>query len=482
MSRLSLNIGKTIKGTLASGLLLALMHSSALSKEEQMIYVEQNKGTMVHLDRPAASVVIADPVTADVQVVSPKLVFVRGKRIGETTLYVMDADENEIMNAVIDVTHNISNLQRAVKRVAPEADVGFKTVDGGLVMDGFAGTVGESESIRDVASTFIGPNDKVVNMVKTNGSDQVMIRVKMVEMSRDNLKKFGINMQNAFAPGFGTDLKFQILQGADIGINNATNNAVTVGGVPVDRTGLLDRNASKDTGLLFRWNHNKETTAIDAIETLGLATILAEPTLTTTTGKPASFLAGGQYPLPVSGQNGTVTVQYEPFGVSLNFTPVVMSKNRMSITIAPEVSSLNFNNPIKVSTFNYPILETRKASATVELGSGDTFVLAGLLKSETSNDISKFPGLGDVPVLGALFRSTQFQNNQTELVILVTPYIVHPVADRSLQTPLDGYVPPSDLQLLLNGELYSQQPMKKEVDKKLSSEPKLNGEGGFILE
>ena len=146
------------------------------------------------------------------------------------------------------------------------------------------------------------------------------------------------------------------------------------------------------------------------------------------------------------------------------------------------IGDLLFNNPIKVSTFNYPILETRKASATVELGSGDTFVLAGLLKSETSNDISKFPGLGDVPVLGALFRSTQFQNNQTELVILVTPYIVHPVADRSLQTPLDGYVPPSDLQLLLNGELYSQQPMKKEVDKKLSSEPKLNGEGGFILE
>ena len=470
-----------MKRVLVYMLVMSLVGLSASAQDSKMISVELNKGTMVKLDRPAASVVVSDPATADIQVVSPKLVFVRGKKIGETSLYAMDENDQEIMNAVIDVTHNISNLERAVKRVAPDADVSFKTVDGGLVMDGFADTVGESDSIREVAATFMGANDKMVNMIKTNGSDQVMLRVKVVEMSRDNLKKLGVNLQNAVS-GIGS-FKVQVVQGKDIGINNATNNFETLGGVPVARTGLLDRGGSTDSNLLFQWGGGKQSSTVDAIETDGLVTILAEPTLTTTTGKPASFLAGGQYPLPVQGQNGTVTVQYEPFGVSLNFTPVVMSKSRMSITIAPEVSSLDFSNPITVSNFSYPILNTRKASAVVELGSGDTFVLAGLLSSDVSNNISKTPGLGDVPILGTLFRSTQFQNNQTELVILVTPYIVHPVADRSsLQVPTDGFVPPSDFQLLLNGELYTQQPMNKDIDKKISAEPKLNGEGGFITE
>jgi pilus assembly protein CpaC len=159
-----------------------------------------------------------------------------------------------------------------------------------------------------------------------------------------------------------------------------------------------------------------------------------------------------------------------------------MSKDRMSITIAPEVSSLDFNNPITVANFTYPILNTRKASAVVELGSGDTFVLAGLLRNDGSTNINKFPGLGDVPVLGTLFRSNAFQNNESELVILVTPYLVHPVADKKLQTPLDGYKAPSDLQLLLQGQLYQQQPMSKESEKEIQAMPQLHGEGGFILE
>jgi len=460
---------------------LACAVSSASALGQEIITVEINKGTMVKLSRAAASIVVSDPNTADVQVVSPKLVFVRGKKIGETSFYAVDNDDESIMSATIDVTHNLSNLARAVKRAVPDADIEFKTVDGGLVMDGYAGSVTESENIRDIASTFVGSGDKMINMIKTSGSDQVMLRVKIVEMSRNNLKNFGINLQNAFSGGNG--LEMQILQGPDIGINNATNNAVTLSGVPVDRTGLLDRGGNPNTGLLFRWHGGAMTSLVDALETQGLASVLAEPTLTTTTGKAASFLAGGQFPLPVAGQNGTVTIQYQPFGVSLNFTPVVMSKNRMSITVAPEVSTLNFNNPIQVQNITYPILNTRKASATVELGSGDSFALAGLLRSDQSNNISKFPGLGDVPILGTLFRSTAFQNDQSELVILVTPYLVHPVAEKRLQTPMDGYKPPTDLQLLLQGDLYQQQPMsKKETQKKMSEMPHLHGEGGFILE
>ena len=252
---------------------------------------------------------------------------------------------------------------------------------------------------------------------------------------------------------------------------------------------LLDRGSSVDTNFMLRFHDLSGL--IDALETQGLASVLAEPTLATTSGQAASFLAGGQFPVPVvqssSGSAPTVSIQYQPFGVTLKFTPLVMSHDRISLTVNPEVSTLDFNNPIQVSGITYPILDTRQASAVVELGSGDSFMLAGLMQSEVSNTISKFPGLGDLPVLGALFRSTSFQNNQTELVILVTPYIVHPVSQASkLQTPLDGYKPPSDLQLLMQGNLYQQQPMSSGQPEKstpsIASMPKLNGAGGFIME
>lgn len=467
---MTFNIHTLLKHGLACALLLTVVCGSAMAVEEEMVNVEINKGTMVRLSRPASSIVITDPNTADIQVVSPKLIFVRGKKVGETSFYAIDAQDDPILNAVVQVTHNISNLERTVKRVAPNADVNFKTVDGGMVMEGFAGSVAESESIRDVASAFVSQNEKLVNMIKTNGSDQVMLKVRFVEMARNDLKKMGINLQSVISRG---NLSMQLLQGNNINFDSTT--------------GILDRgSANVDSNLfgnLTRGNMNIGG-LIDALETQGLANILAEPSLTTTSGQAASFLAGGQFPLPVVGANNTVTIQYKPFGVSLKFTPVVMSKERMSITVAPEVSTLNFNNPIQVQNITYPILNTRSASAVVELGSGDSFMLAGLLQNETSNNINKFPGIGDVPILGTLFRSTQFQNNQTELVILVTPYIVHPVAEASkMQTPLDGFAPPSDFQLLLQGNLYQQQPMKRERKEDAPAAlPKLHGEGGFILD
>jgi pilus assembly protein CpaC len=257
---------------------------------------------------------------------------------------------------------------------------------------------------------------------------------------------------------------------------------------------VLNRGAGvADTNILTKLTSGKNSISslIDVLETEGLATVLAEPSLTTATGKPASFLAGGQYPIPVAGENGTVTVQYQPFGVSLNFTPVVMSGERISLLVNPEVSTLNFATTVQVSGFSYPILDTRKAQATVELGSGQTFVLAGLLRNETSNNVSKLPGVGDLPVLGTLFRSQKFQSNQTELVILVTPYIVHPVSDlKKIQTPLDGFKPPTDMERTTLGSLYQQQGMddeaapEVEITEKRSEleSKKLNGKSGFILE
>ncbi|MEQ1790221.1 MAG: type II and III secretion system protein family protein, partial [Rickettsiales bacterium] len=445
---------------------------------ESVVNVEINKGKIVRFDSPASSVVVADPTTADIQMVSPQTVFVYGKKIGETSLSAVGVNDEIIFQSVIDVTHNLSSLKRTVDRVSPNSNVTFKTVDGGLIIDGSAVSVQEAENIRNIAAAYVGDADKVVNMLTTNGGDQVTLQVKIVEMSRSDLKNLGINLQAS-------------LTGGGI-VSQVVNGSVAATAINPLRAGATNIQSTLTGG------SGSISSLIEALETQGLATVLAEPSLTTTTGKAASFLAGGQYPIPVAGENGTVTVQYQPFGVSLNFTPVVMTNERMSILVNPEVSTLNFSNPIQVAGFTYPILDTRKAQATVELGSGQTFVLAGLLRNDTSNNISKLPGAGDIPVLGALFRSQRFQSNQTELVILVTPYIVHPVSEaKKIQTPVDGYKPPSDIERLMFGSLYQQQDMpqdesdknnmsgdSKKLDKLFpnadADRAKLNGKSGFI--
>lgn len=442
---------------------VALFGAAALSYAayaETLVQVEINKGKMVKLEAPVSSVVMADPETADVQVVSPRMLFVHGKKIGETSLMALGEHDETVLDATIEVTHNISKLQRLVKQVAPDADVAFRTVENGLVMDGHAASSEQSENIRSMAEAFLGENAKMVNMITTGGSDQVTLQVKVVEMSRNDVKRLGINLQALFSIG-GTAL--QVLQGQDIAL----------------ASGILNRDGN-DTALFGSWANNGSTNLsgfLEALEDDGLVNILAEPTLTTTSGKTANFLAGGEFPITVDAGDGQISVEYKPFGVSLNFTPVVMSKDRISLNVAPEVSTISFDNPVVSSGINNPILLTRKAQATVELGSGQSFALAGLLRNEYSNSISKFPGLGDVPVLGSLFRSHEFQNNQTELVILVTPYIVHPVSNHKLQTPMDGFVPPNDFQRLLLGNLYQQEPMGNE-----EGAPRLNGDGGFITE
>lgn len=453
-----------------------------LVPQADVIQVEINKGKMVKLDQPIVAVVIADPNTADVQVISAKLLFVRGKKVGETSIYAIDAQDNTVWNATIETTHNLSKLNQMVKEISPDSDISFRSIDGGMVMEGFTPSAGDSENIRTMASTFMGANDRMVDMVKTSGSDQVTLQVKIVEMSRTDIKRFGINMRNAFT-GYG-GVGFQLLQGSDIELDSdgVLNSTITEVGTVTGGTmkGFVDRSGSIDSALLAKWRGGKMNAMLDALETQGLAHVLAEPTLTTTSGKTASFLAGGEFPIPINSGNNSISVEYKPFGVGLNFTPVVISKNRISIRVAPEVSTLNFDNPIEISGIKNPIVLTRKAEATVELGSGQTFALAGLLKNDNSNIINKFPGLGNIPILGALFRSTSFQNDQTELVILVTPYIVRPVDQRTaMKTPVDGYQPPSDLQRILLGSLYQQEPMQPEAKKEM---PSLHGAGGFILE
>ncbi len=444
-----------------------------------VINVEINKGTPIHLSAPAASVAIADPAIADVQVISPRLIMVAGRGVGETSLIAVDALDNVILQGTVNVSHNLSRLARAMKDLTPDSKVTATSADNAIVLKGKVDSPVMSEKFQRLASGFLsGDKQQVINMMDTSGSDQVMLKVRVVELKRSELKRFGINWESVINTG---SFIFGLGQGRDF-LGNTLNAAGNLN--------TFDRSSSGDNSLLGGFNDGQTNLnlMIDALENDGLVSVLAEPNLTTRSGQQASFLAGGEIPIPVQGENNTVTIQYRQFGVSLQFTPIVLSKDKISLTVLPEVSALSEDNRVTTTSgVSVPSITTRRASTTVDLGTGQTFAVAGLLRSDSSNNISKFPVLGDVPVLGALFRSSAFRNDQTELVILITPYIVKPVDDPSkLATPLDGFVPASDLERILLGRLTSESAMVPDSAKPASNSPAaifsgVGGSAGFLI-
>lgn len=467
-------INTMFKGVCRLIALVALLGATAaFGQDDPQISIEINKGKLVRLKKPATSVIIADPEIADIQVISPSLVYVNGRAVGETTIFAVDNDDFEILNAVVNVTHNLSKLNKTVKAMLPLADVNFNSVDNALVVNGYVDSPLEADSVSRLATPFLRPEQTLVNMLKTGGSDQVTLMVKVAEVSRSELKRFGIHLENIINTG---NFVFGLANGRDV-IGAASG---------LTRSGL-------DGSIFGGFNSGSGSinTVIDALEDEGLLSILAEPSLTAMSGKPASFLAGGEFPVPTVDDEGSVSVEFRPFGVSLAFSPVVMTKDKISLTVAPEVSTLSELGAIEVSGFNIPSLSTRRAETTVELGSGQTFAIAGLLQNNTSNDVDKFPGLGDIPVLGALFRSSEWRRDQTELVILVTPYIVSAVSDPSrMALPQDGLVAPTDLERILFGKIYheyNKPTAQGDTDEggtetaSLEELPRLNGPVGFVL-
>lgn len=437
--------------------------ANPIEVQEKSYILEVSKGKLLHLSSPASSVIAADPTIADVQVVSPTLIYINAKGIGETTIFAVDSKDNEILRANINVTHNISKLNRAIKDILPNSKVKFQTIDGALVVGGDVDSPLQAEDVRKIAAPFVKQGQSLVNMMHPLGSNQVMLKVKIAEVDRTELKRFGISLQNLSTNT--SSFAFGFLQG-----RTALDAA----------TGALLKNGTDSA--LYAGIHNSTSNfngVIDALEDNGLVTTLAEPTLTTQSGQNASFLAGGQIPIPSvtgSGSSAQVSIAYQPYGVSLSFTPLVLSKNRINLTVAPEVSSLSQTGAVSTAGFNIPALQTRKASTTVELGSGQSFAIAGLIQSDRSNDITKFPFLGDMPILGTLFRSNQFQRNQTELVIIVTPYIVDAVdSAKDLHDPTEGLALSSDVERIFLGKLY------KDYSPTDSERPHLYGPVGYQL-
>lgn len=412
----------------------------------QTILLEVGKGTLIRLPRPASTVFIANPDIADVQVKSPALIYLSAKAPGETVVYAVDADDNVLLHAPVRVDHDLSRLRESMHALMPGENVTVSSVDGSLILGGSVSTANRAEKARALAAALTGNNkdQPIVNQMAVATPNQVNIRVKIAEVNRTVLKSLGFNWTAAINQAGSKN-------GGSFGLT--TEN-------PVVSENITQQNQFQFGYVNALGNVNIQAT-LNALAQEGLITTLAEPNLTALNGQTASFLAGGEFPIPVGVQppSGTgftqITIDFKTFGVSVDFTPTILDANHLNLKIRPEVSQLSTQGAVQLSGFTIPALTVRRAETTVELGSGQSFALAGLLQNTTEQDVSKIPWLGDVPVLGALFRSDQFQHNETELVIIVTPYLVRP-SNVALAAPTDGFVPPHDIQRVINSETYRQ--------------------------
>ncbi|MRG70764.1 type II and III secretion system protein family protein [Alphaproteobacteria bacterium HT1-32] len=410
--------------------------ASVVAPEGEPLLIEVHKGKLVRLPAPASTVFVADPEIADVQIKSPTLLYVFARRAGETSLFAVDSRDRVLAGLPITVTHNVARLRRAIFDLSPQSDVSVDSLNGNLVLSGKVASALEAENLRGLASSFVGDPAQIINRMSIDAATQVNLRVRVAEMSRDVTKTFGINWDAIYSAGaFSFGL--------------ATGNPVFAAGSFLSRTPSQSTNFN--TFGRFSKGNLDLNILLDAMDTEGLISILAEPNLTAKSGEPASFLAGGEFPILVPESNGRVSVTFKQFGVSLGFTPTILG-DRISLKVRPEVSQLSNAGAIQFNGFSVPALTTRRAETTVDVASGQSFAIAGLLQNNINDSVSQFPGLGEVPVLGALFRSDQFSREETELVIIVTPYLVKPVSSPAgVASPLDGYAAPRDRDRLIDG-------------------------------
>jgi pilus assembly protein CpaC len=399
---------------------------------ESQIKLEAGGGRLVRLSRPAATVFVADPKIADVHVKSPTLVYVIGKAPGATSLFAVDAKEQMIANLGITVGFDEARLRGLLKSQAPDADVQVASDGGAVILTGNVRSERQGDDLLRIAADFVRGTGKdaegrVINRLVLDAPDQINLQVKIVEVGRDANKELGIDWQSAIAGAGGATLKLFTGQVPFLTTPTQQN--------PVRQVIIPSSGAGQ---VIAGYTHGAYdiNAAIRALEQKNLVTVLAQPNLTARSGETASFLAGGEFPVPVPQGLNQVTVQFKQFGVSLAFVATILDGGRISLNVKPEVSELSNNGAITLNNVTIPALTTRRAETTVDLASGQSFAIAGLMQNNATLNLSKYPGLGDVPVLGQLFRSKSFQRHESELVIIVTPYLVKPVS-RPLATPLD---------------------------------------------
>lgn len=390
--------------------------------------VPVNKSQVLNVDRPFSGLSVGNPDIADVVALSNRSIYVLGKKMGTTNLAVYGAAKELIAVVDINVTHDVEGLKSRLHDLMPGQPIEVRAVNDAVVLSGAVSSPEMANRALSVASRFAP--DKVTNMLRVRGSQQVMLSVRVAEVTRTVARELGLK------PSFST--------------NGGEFSYATIDPLDLSRYAAALVRATTDWMTL--------DFLIDALEEKGLVKVLAEPNLVAMSGDTANFLAGGEFPIPVA-QNTTgnnnlaITVEFKQFGVSLAFTPTVVDGDVINLVVNPEVSQIDELHSVVLSGFRIPGLSTRRATTTVQLRDGQSFAIAGLLQSDFNDTIRQLPGIGEVPVVGALFRSSAFQRRETELVIIVTPHLVQPVSASALVAPTDGFIPPSSVDLFLMGRV-----------------------------
>lgn len=419
------------------GMLFLTLVSNGFAKS---LNIPVDGAEVIKFDQGVAEVFIANPEVADVQLSDKHTLYVFGKSVGSTKLFAMDSKGKEVLNTDVNVSYNLDNLKELITSFDPYELVEVKCIPGGILLEGPVDSPAIAENIRELADKFInkskGSKLVILNRLTIKPPVQVNLRVKVAEVGRGVLNQLGVNWQDVvsdigkFKFGFlGNRAPFTALPIISNDVTSITQAVTTVAGQQINPSAM---------GFGYHSSKVNLNAAIDLLAQDNLVTILAEPNLTAVSGETASFLAGGEFPYPVPQQFGNVTIDFKQYGVSLAFTPTVLDGNLISMRVRPEVSELDPSSGINIFQTTVPGILTRRAETTIQLGSGQTFAIAGLLKNTIKADISSLPGLGDIPVLGALFRSNKFQRGESELVILVTPYIVEPTSGKEMILPTDG--------------------------------------------
>ncbi|MGN6147522.1 MAG: type II and III secretion system protein family protein [Rhizomicrobium sp.] len=424
------------------------------SAPQQHITLGLDKAALVQLDTDARDVLVSNPAVVDAVVRTPRRIFLLAQKTGQTNAFFFDGAGHQILTIDIRVERDVTDLATMIHNDMPNSNIRVAALNDNVVLTGMVQSTGDSQRAQDLAGRFVGDPNKVANLLKIDTSQQVMLKVRVAEMQRSVAKQFGINAAGAFKI-------------AGVPVIAQTSNPYGLAGSALSlASGAQIGSVGSDP---LHPSPNNVQGVLNALEQVGLVHTLAEPNLTAVSGETAKFLAGGEFPVPVSrDQYGNVTVAFKQFGVGLSFTPVVLSPNNISLQISSEVSELtntgaftqaggssttNTGSTTAVPSLTIPALSVRRAETTVEVPSGGSFAIAGLMQHATRQTLDQFPGLGDMPVLGALFRSRDFQNDETELVVVATAYLVKPGKEKDFASPGDGFVPPADAETILLGRL-----------------------------
>ena len=424
-------------------------------KPSSQLLLSVGEGQMINLGKAIADVWTSNPAAADVHVTNSRQINIFGKEAGEATVIATAANGSVVYATNVRVSQNITSVNQMLRAAMPDANIQVISVGQMAVLNGTVASPNDSAQAEALVRSLLNPGVDTsapgamlkivpVNRLKVATPLQVTLRVRVAEVNRTLLKEIGINLLSSDST---SGFRFGIGQGDTSSSGGPGSNPFSVN--PLNAGGTTLGMAGRLFGLDLAG-------ALDLAETDGLVTTLAEPNLTALSGETASFLAGGEYPIPVAQSLGSTTVEWKQYGVGLAFTPVVLADGRISMRVRPEVSELSNEGAVRIGEVLVPALTVRRAETTVELGSGQSFMIAGLLRNGSTNDLSKAPFLGDIPILGALFRSTKFRRQETELVIIITPYLVKPVSGQ-IALPNDGLRAPTDTQRVWEGQTYTGQ-------------------------